>query len=69
MFVCSLSSRGTFDDLQVHVLTAAFEEALRLTDIVDRTGLRAESVAHRIIDLFKTGETDPRTIARLAAQN
>src|SRR5262249_23527357 len=60
---------SVFDDNQVHVLTEAFEEALRLTDITDRTSWRAEAIADRIIATFGTGERDPKQIARAAVEN
>jgi hypothetical protein len=60
---------GVFGEEQVAVLTAAFEEALRLTEIEDRQSLRAEALADRILSSFEVGERDPKRIARMAAEN
>lgn len=57
-----------FDEQQVHLLSKAFDEALRLADIEDRSGEQAEAVAQRIITTFQVGERDPKRIARIAAQ-
>ncbi len=69
MQIGKLPGCSVFNEDQVHVLTEAFEEALRLTEIQDRTSLRAESIAERIITTFEIGERDPKRIARLAAEN
>lgn len=69
MPIRSLLSANSFDEYQSKTLTDAFEEALRLADVADRTSLPAEAIAQRVIVLFKTGEKDPKDIARLAAGN
>jgi hypothetical protein len=60
--------RCFYDEQQVKILTDAFTEALRLSDII-RSDLRAEAIAHRIIGQFLIGERDPMKIARVAAAN
>lgn len=47
----------------------AFEEALRLADIKDRTCPRAEAIADRIITTFEIGERNPVRIARATVEN
>jgi hypothetical protein len=69
MQIGKLLGCGAFDETQIAVLSEAFEEALRLSDIKDRAGLEAEAVAHRIITTFEIGERDPKRIARMAAEN
>ncbi len=52
MQICKLPSCGVFDQDQVKILAAALDEALRLSEINDRSELRAASVAQRIITTF-----------------
>lgn len=49
-------------------LVDAYMEALRLAGVTDRTSLRAESIAHRVIFFFEHGETDTWQIARSAIE-
>lgn len=60
---------SAFSGDQVAVLTEAFEEALRLADIKDRTCPRAEAIADRVITTFELGEREPKRIARAAVEN
>jgi hypothetical protein len=69
MQISKLQGCSVFDEQQVQIMTEAFEEALRLSEIEDRSSLRAESVAERIIVSFKLGERDPKRIARMAVEN
>jgi len=49
-------------------MTKAYEEALHLLNVWDRTTPVAESIAQQIIALFSSGETDALLIARAVAR-
>jgi hypothetical protein len=61
--------QGSLDDIETKILATAFEEALNLADITDRTSLEAEAIARRILLLFKMGERDPKQMSFEAVGN
>lgn len=69
MPVLTPSCSSAFDPQQIQIMKEAFERALRLSFIRDRTSLRAECVARRIIYSFVAGERNPSQIARMATEN
>lgn len=66
MQIQKLVERGAFGPREIEIMTAAYEEALRLTGLTDRTSPRAASIAQRVIVLFEKGEDDATRIAKLA---
>ena len=66
MPIFSLIQRGTYDSRDVQMMVKAFDEALRLACVTDRTSRRAELIALRIIAQFEKGETDTKRVAQLA---
>ncbi len=58
-----------FDEDQIKILFDAFEEALFLAQITDRTGPQAEAIAQRVIEVYRGGERNPKHICRQAAAN
>jgi hypothetical protein len=61
-----LLERGAYEPGDIEILTEAFEEALRLAGVEDRTTVAAEMIAQRVIAQFEKGETDPKRIAERA---
>jgi hypothetical protein len=60
---------GVYDQRQLSILRQAFEEALRMHEIEDRSDIRAETIARRIISYYARGENDPIKLARVASAN
>jgi hypothetical protein len=65
----SVMEPGVFDQRQLSILRQAFEEALRMNEIEDRSDIRAETIARRIISSYVRGEDDPIKLARVASAN
>lgn len=66
MPIFRLIQRGTYDPGDIRIMAHAFDEAIRLACVTDRTSQRAELIAARIVALFEKGETDSKRIAQLA---
>jgi hypothetical protein len=49
-------------------MSIAYEQALKNLGLVDRTDPVTELVARKIIDIARTGETDPARISALAIE-
>jgi hypothetical protein len=69
MPILRLLKKGSYEPNDIQIMTQAFEEALRLAGVSDRTTIEAESIARRVIRQFEGGVTDPALIAREAADN
>jgi hypothetical protein len=69
MQVAFPTETGVFDDRQVSILSEAFEEALLLLELKDRSCISAQALAIRVIAHYSKGERDPKQIARKAAEN
>jgi hypothetical protein len=65
MAIRKFLDRGTFDAHKIQIIIPAFEKALRLADVNDRTSLVAQLIARRVFAEFEKGEVDPKRIARL----
>jgi hypothetical protein len=68
MPILRLLRENPYGPRDIEVMTKAYEEALRLLNIVDRAGPLAETIALRTIALFSGGETDVSIIARAATK-
>lgn len=53
---------------QIRILNDAYESALRALYLVDRNDPLTEIVARKVIDLGRSGITDPAEIATLAVK-
>jgi hypothetical protein len=53
---------------EIEIMTAAYQEALHLTGVTDRTSAVAELMAKSVIDRFSTGEDDPHELGRRVAK-
>jgi len=65
MPILRLIKRGTYEPRDIQIMTEAFDEALRLAGVADRTSAFAELLARHVIAEFEKGETDPKRIAQL----
>lgn len=52
---------------EIEIMKRAYEEALKICGVADRTSAAAELLAFRVIALFKAGERDLQLIARRAS--
>jgi hypothetical protein len=62
-------NQAFFEPAAITVMTTAFEETLRTLGLVDHTGLAAEIVAKKIIELAQQGEGDPIRLRDRAVQS
>ena len=60
---------GSFSPEAVIAMTAAFDAALKELRLVDRNDPLAEIVAHKIINLARTGERDSRRLCERALKD
>jgi len=63
-----LLQHSVFGPEEVARLGDAYEQALKALRLVDRNDPVSELVAKKIIDVARTGETDPARISALAIQ-
>lgn len=68
MPILRLLQGSPYGPRDIEVMTKAYQEALRLLNVWDRTTPIAESIAQRTIALFSSGETDALLIARSVAR-
>ena len=61
-----LLQSSVFGPEEISRLGAAYEQALKALRLADRTDPVTELVAKKIIDIARTGETDPARISALA---
>jgi hypothetical protein len=65
----SVRETSVFNERQLSILRQAFEEALRMNEIKDRSDIRAQTIARRIISSYALGERDPINLACTASRN
>jgi len=69
MPILRLLKGSPYGPREIEVMTKAYEEALRLLNVTDRTSPIAESIAQRTIALFFwSGETDVLAIAQAVSE-
>jgi hypothetical protein len=61
-----LLAGSTLGPDEIEILSAAFNEALRSLNLVDRSDPLTDMVAKKIIDIGATGVRDPAEIAKIA---
>lgn len=66
MPIYRLLQDGQFGPREIDKITKAYEEALKMIGLTDRSSLAAEVLATRIIAAFQSGETDQHRIAEKA---
>jgi hypothetical protein len=66
MAIYRLLQEATFSPDDINRLTAAYEAALRLLRLTDRTDPVTEIVAKKIIEVTRNGERDPSHICARA---
>lgn len=64
MPILRLIKRGTYEPRDIEIMTQAFEEALRLAGVTDRTTVFAEMIARHVVAEFENGEVDAKRIAQ-----
>jgi hypothetical protein len=68
MPILRLLQDGVYGPSEIEIMKSAYEQALKISDLLDHTSAAAELLAFRVVALFKSGETDPHLIARRAAE-
>jgi hypothetical protein len=63
-----LLQNSGFQPEHIEAMGAAFEEALRKLELLDRTDPKAELLARKIIELGQQGERDPARLRELAVE-
>jgi hypothetical protein len=66
MSIRRLIEPGVFAPEQVIMMGHVFEDVLKTLGLVDREDPLTTLIAHRIIELVQTGETDPERLKQLA---
>ena len=66
MAIYRLLKNGVFGPDDVKVLTTAYEEALRVLRLKDRSDPATEMIAKKIIELAQRGERDPARLREYA---
>jgi hypothetical protein len=67
--ILRLLNGGLYGPEEIEIMVVAYQAALRLSGVTDRTSLTAELMARRLIGIFAAGETDPQKIAADVAAN
>jgi hypothetical protein len=62
-------NQAFFEPESITVMMSAFEATLRTLGLVDHTGLAAEIVAKKILELAQQGEGDPIRVQDRAVQS
>lgn len=66
MVIRRLLSETTFDQADIDRMTAAYEGALRALRLTDRADPVTELIAKKIIEVARSGESDPPRICARA---
>jgi len=61
-----LLQQSAFSPEDIDRLGTAFEDALRVLKLADRSDPLSETIAKKLIEIAQTGERDPRQIRRRA---
>jgi integrase len=64
-----LLQNSAFGPEDIERLSAAYEEALRLLELLDRTDAATQIIARRIIQAAQSGAREPSEICRLAIKD
>ncbi len=67
MPILRLLQNSVYGPPEIEIMKNAYQEALQISDLADRTSVAAQLLAFRVIALFKSGETGPHLIAKTAA--
>lgn len=68
MPILRLLQGSPYGPREIETMTTAYEAALRLCEVNDRTSPIAELLAKRVIGMFSSGEDDPQKIAATVAK-
>lgn len=66
MAIYRLLREASFGPDEIERMTAAYEAALKLLRLADRTDPITELIAQKIVETARTGERDPERICTLA---
>ncbi|HTZ02435.1 MAG TPA: hypothetical protein VMC05_08890 [Xanthobacteraceae bacterium] len=66
MPIYRLLQQSAFSPEDIDRLGTAFEDALRVLKLADRSDPLSETIAKKLIEIAQTGERDPRQIRRRA---
>jgi len=69
MVIYRLLQSEPFGPEEIACITIAYEDALRVLGLSDRTDPLTELVAKKIIEIAQTGERDPMQIRKRAIAN
>jgi hypothetical protein len=64
-----LLQNSSFGPEQISLMTAAYEDVLRVLGLANRTDPLTELIAQKIIEIAETGERDPLQISARAIAN
>jgi hypothetical protein len=64
MAICRLLQGSAFGPDEIKVLSSAYEAALQILGLTDRTDPVTEPIAKKIIEIAQTGVRDPKQLAR-----
>jgi hypothetical protein len=68
MAIYKVIAQGAFNQTDIGIMTAAYEAALRMLHLKDRTDPITELVAKKIIEMADNGDRDPRRICVRAVE-
>jgi hypothetical protein len=63
--ICSLLEGRAFDPEVVAMMGEVFEDVLKTLGLVDRKDPVTELIAHRVVELVRSGERDPVRLKQL----
>jgi hypothetical protein len=67
MPIYRLLQGGQFGPQEIDQMVRAYEEALKMIGLTDRSSPIAEAIARRVISAYQSGETDQHRMAQKAA--
>ena len=65
MAIYGLLREGAFDQAQIDLMTAAYEAALKVLQLKDRSDPITQMIAKKVIELAQRGEREPPDICAL----
>jgi hypothetical protein len=69
MTIHRILQNSAFEPEEIDILERAYEDALRVLQLVDPTDPATEIVAEKLVKTFRSGVRDSETIYALALQN
>jgi hypothetical protein len=62
MAIYRMLQKSAFGPEEIHCMTTAYEDALRVLGLTDRADPMTEILAEKIVEIAQTGERDPERI-------